>query len=46
MEINVQQVVGDVSTELGEKFRAGDGDVVIVRKTAEIRGQKEIAERD
>lgn len=46
MGINVQQVVGDVSPELGEKFRAGDGDVVIMRNTAEIRGQTEIAEGD
>ena len=46
MEINVQRAVGDVSLELGEKFRAGDGDVVIIRKTADIRGLKEIAKGD
>lgn len=37
MEMNVQRTVGDVSLELGEKFRAEDVDVVILRKTAEIR---------
>lgn len=44
MEINVQQAAGNASLELGEKFRAGDVDVVIRRKTAKMKGLKEIAE--
>ena len=30
--------VGDVSLELGQKFRAGDVDLAIKRETTEIKG--------
>ena len=32
--------VGDVSLELGQKFRAGDVDLAIKRETTEIKGVK------
>ena len=34
--------VGDVSLELGQKFRAGDVDLAIKRETTEIKGVKKI----
>lgn len=46
MEINVQRAAEDASLEVGEKFRAGDVDVVIRRKTTEIKGLKEVARGD
>lgn len=42
--IHVEMFSGDVSLELGPKFRTRDIDLVIIRKTAESRGVKEIAQ--